>query len=202
MQYFYELYSALNLTHFSDRPYAIAGLEQRIARAFESATDHGVLWRWPERMLLWRAELPGSLTRIDYHRREPSQPSWSWMAYKGRITFSDVFSSEVEWTGMPQSPTVELYLDVSASRLRIDGRELMERAELDMQGVDFDEELWRFVSMGKKRASGEADDATHYGLLIRHISASGRSRDLYERVGVATLLASHLSVETDFVFVV
>ncbi|ROV88658.1 hypothetical protein VMCG_10306 [Cytospora schulzeri] len=205
VQHFYTAYSALALSHTSDRAQAVAGLQRRIARAFGSAADHGVLWRWPERMLLWR-RAADALTRIDYDHSAAPPPSWSWMAYDGRITFLDIPFADVEWMGNVHKPSGsegDGRVQAVASWLRVDGAELMERAVLDVQGVENVEESWRCVLLGKNRTGEDEDDAAHYVLLIRPIvSSSGQPDDLYERVGVATLLASHLSAETSSVLIV
>lgn len=208
MQQFYAAYSALALSHKSDRAQAVAGLQQRIARAFGSAADHGVLWRWPERTLLWRAAQPAGLTRIEYPQCAATPPSWSWMAYDGRIEFLEIPFAEVEWTGRVRGPPAagQVGVWVDASDLRIDGTQLMERAVLDVQGVEFVDGSWRCVLVGSKRADKDDNGAaTQYVLLIRPVSlssSSDRPGDFYERVGVAILLASQFSVQTSSVFVV
>lgn len=206
MQHFYTEYSALALSHKSDRAQAVAGLQRRIARAFGSAADHGVLWRWPERTLLWR-RAADALTRIEYpHHCAATPPSWSWMAYDGCITFLEIPFADVEWTGnvhQPPGSTGDGRVRADASWLWVDGAELMERAVLDVQGVEFVKDSWRCVLIGKKRADEEEDDAAQYVLLVRPILPSkGQPGDLYERVGVATLLASHFSVETSSIFII
>lgn len=205
MQHFYTVYSSLALSRTSDRAQAVAGLQRRIARAFGSAASYGVLWRWPERMLLWR-RAADALTRIDYHHhRAAAPPSWSWMAYDGRISFLEIPFAGVEWTGNvhePPSSMADGCVRADASWLRVDGAELMERAVLDMQGVHFVEDSWRCVLVGKEK-EGQEENAAQYVLLIRPIlSSPSQPGDLYERVGVATLLASHVSVETSSVVIV
>lgn len=204
VQHFYEAYSALGLSHASDRSQAVAGLQRRIAGAFGSAASHGVLWRWPERTLLWRAARPGSLTRIDYHRQGSAPPSWSWMAYGGRITFMDIPFAGVDWTGNVRGPpdaAGDGRVSAEASELRVSGEDSMSRAVLDVQSVEFVEDSWKCVLVGRKKG-GRQDDAEHYVLLLRRLPSSDPSDDLYERVGVAVLLDSHLSVETSSVFII
>lgn len=204
VQHFYEAYSALGLSHASDRSQAVVGLQRRIARAFGSTASHGVLWRWPERILLWRATRPGSLTRIDYRGQGSAPPSWSWMAYDGRITFMEIPFAGVEWTGNlsgPPDAAGDGHVSAEASGLYVTSEELMARAVLDMQGVDIVEGSWKCVLLGKGK-EGQEDDAAHYVLLIRPVPYSDPSGGLYERVGVARLLACHLSVDTSSVLIV
>lgn len=208
VQHFYEAYSALALSHASDRSQAVAGLQRRIARAFGSAATYGVLWRWQERTLLWRAARPGALTPIDYRLdcgSSAQPPSWSWMAYDGRITFMDIPFDGVEWMSNvcgPADATEDGGVSAKASELCLDGEELMTRAILDVQGVTFDEDSWKCVLVGKEKCEQESD-AAHHVLLIRPAPSSvGPSDDLYGRVGVATLLATHFSVGTRTIFIV
>lgn len=194
----------MSLSHASDRSQAVAGLQSRIAQAFNSEASYGVLWRWSQRTLLWYAAQPETLTRVDYHRRSGAPPSWSWMAYDGHITFMVIPFAGVEWTenvrGLPDAAG-DGRVSAEASGLQVSGEELMARAMLDMQGVKFVEDSWKCVLIGKKK-SWQEDDAVHYVLLIRRVDSSGSSDDLYERVGVAVLLASHLSLKTSPVFIV
>lgn len=140
VQHFFEKYSALSLTYATDRPKAIAGLQSRIAAAFNSDATHGVVWRWPERMLLWCAAQPGALTRIEYANEATAPPSWSWMAYDGRITFLKVPFKDVVWTHNVDQPedlaTGGHRLLVKASILRIDVDELRKRAVIDVQDIE------------------------------------------------------------------
>lgn len=203
VQHFYEAYSALGLSHASDRSQAVAGLQRRIARAFGSPASHGILWRWPERIILWRAVRPGSLTRIDYRGQASAPPAWSWMAYDGRITFMEIPFAGVEWTGNlhgPPDAAGDGRVSAEANGLCVTG-ELKARAVLDMQGVGFVEGSWKCVLIGKGKG-GQESDAAHYVLLIRPVPSSDPSRGLYERVGVASLLACHLSVDTSSVIIV
>lgn len=102
----------------------------------------------------------------------------------------------------PPDSDLDRRLRAKASKLRLDGVQLMEKAVLDVQGTEFIEDSWRCVLVGRKQRGGEEHDAVHYVLLIRPVSCSGQSDNLYERVGVAILLESHISVETTPVFIV
>ncbi|KAI3393859.1 hypothetical protein diail_3534 [Diaporthe ilicicola] len=203
VQQLYADYSALKFTAAKDRCRAIAGLQRRIARAFESAATHGVLWRWPGRTLLWRAAQPGALARIYYDRDCDSAappPSWSWMAYDGRIEFMDTPFAGVDWRRNVRGPPDaegDGRVAAEASDLLVDGADLMARAVLDEQGVEYVEGSWKGVVMAWRE-----DDAARYVLLICPVETSSPSGDLYERVGVATLLRSHLSADTIPIFIV
>lgn len=201
LQHFYTTYSGLALTKLSDRPRAIAGLQKRIARVLKSSVDHGVLWRWPGRMLLWCAAQPGSLTRISYDDADFKPPSWSWMGYGGRIAFLDIDFGGVVWTdhvrGPPDAP--DWALKVEARGLQVDVSVLEERAHLDTESSNALEDSWRCVLLGKEMMGKYGNEAAHYVLLVRPVTQSSLSlhsdqpQAFYERVGVASLLASHFS---------
>lgn len=122
------------------------------------------------------------------------------MAYDGQITFMEVPFAEVERVNNVHGPPAESDIGIwaDASELGLHGAELMERAVLDLKATESDEDTWRCVLVGKKRARGETDDAVHYVLLIRPVpSASpGQLGYDFERIGVATLLSTHLSAQT------
>lgn len=179
----------------------MAGLERRIAHAFNAQSTHGVLWRegWTERTLLWRAAEPGALSRIDYRQSDARPPSWSWMAYDGQITFMELPFAEVEWVNNVRGPPAESDIGIraEASELGLHGAELMKRAVLDLEATESGENTWKCVLVGKKKAVREGEDAAHYVLLIRPVSSAFPSQpgDDFERIGVATLMSTHLSAQ-------
>lgn len=205
-------YSTLALSHKTDKPHAVAGLERRIEHAFKSESLHGVLWRgsWAQRTLLWCAAKSGSLKRIDYTSGVEQPPaSWSWMAYDGRIAFLDIPFAGVEWfhSNIRGPPTAgERGIEAEASELSVHKAEWMEKAVLDVEGMQADVGLWRCVLVGKREAGGEADDAAHYVLLVRPVISASlpdtQTEHYFERVGVAILLESHFSTQTKPIFIV
>jgi hypothetical protein len=100
-QELYKQYSRLSFTRYEDRPVAIAGLEKRLQRAFGTKGGYGIFddGNKPNgglfhRSLLWQRgeeeQDDSSLTPIDFPaERKMSVPSWSWMAYKGGISYAD-----------------------------------------------------------------------------------------------------------------
>lgn len=129
-QKLYEDYSRLDITEPTDRPVAIAGLEERLLAALGVSGGFGVfdeedhshvhedgdgrgrgLFR---RSLLWcRGEDTTSLERIKFasagstsngHNTAGYVPSWSWMAYSGGISYITPRFGEVDWAKKPQSP--------------------------------------------------------------------------------------------------
>ena len=105
----FETYSKLTLSNLTDRSVAISGLESRLARAFETEGRYGTFHRYLQRSILWqRATDSGNGTdrmkRISGHK----VPSWSWMVYKGGISYVDIPFEAVEW-----SNAVRCFPDIS-----------------------------------------------------------------------------------------
>lgn len=208
VQYLYQRYAALSLSVRSDRSKAILGLQRRVGRTFASGAQHGILWRWLERTILWQAESPECLEKIQYSPGY-TVPSWSWMAYYGRIGFLELPFSGVEWTGHITPPeTAESRhahwdgrLQVESCDLLLESPELMERAILDEQNHNTAMSSWRCVVVGKDKVQTESVGVTHYVLLIRSVFLE-ESESLFMRVGIATLLARHVSAETRSVLLI
>jgi hypothetical protein len=105
----YKQYSRLNFTHYDDRPFAIAGLEKRLQKAFGTKGDYGIFDDGDKhdgglfhRSLLWqRGEEEGDAEHLIPINFPPARnvkvPSWSWMAYKGGIDFIDPPFHSANW---------------------------------------------------------------------------------------------------------
>ncbi|PTB71764.1 HET-domain-containing protein [Trichoderma longibrachiatum ATCC 18648] len=203
IQHLYQVYSKLQLTKATDRPRAILGLQNRLAYTFGARADYGVHWNYPERTLLWQAESPGSLSRISYQEQD-AVPSWSWMAYTGAITFANIPFKEVDWMANPQIPfgpgdhleEWDGLLRAQTRPLRIDENQLIDRMVFDSCDYIFSPS-WQCIVVGTSRMRMKDDDFIHYVLLVRPSSGAAQT---YERVGIASLLASHISPETQDIF--
>jgi hypothetical protein len=94
----YKQYSRRTFAHDYDRPFAIAGIERRLLKAFDTRGRYGIfgddekvkselfhrslLWqRNPDDDMLYAIDFPAELN--------VTVPSWSWMAYKGGIDYCD-----------------------------------------------------------------------------------------------------------------
>jgi len=105
----YRQYSRLNFTRYEDRPYAIAGLEKRLQKAFGTHGAFGIFDDGNDpngglfhRSLLWQRgeekEDDKYLTPIDFPpERHVNVPTWSWMAYKGGIDYMDPPFQSADW---------------------------------------------------------------------------------------------------------
>lgn len=94
----FETYAQLGMARATDRAAAIAGLEQRLATTFRTRCAYGVFERFLHRSLLWQRPEPAKLKRIRYPDDDAEVPSWSWMAYDGRIKYLDIDPERVEWS--------------------------------------------------------------------------------------------------------
>lgn len=132
------------------------------------------------------------------------------MAYGGRIAFLDIDFGGVEWAdylhGPPDAP--DWALELKARELQVDAAVLKERAVLDTESTDAVEDSWRCVVLGKKNTDNDGNEAAFYVLLIRPVTRHslllrrGQPQTPYERVGVASLLASHLLPEENPVLLI
>ena len=207
----YEYYSRLHLSRPSDKAVAIAGVEKRIIRAFDTQGGFGVFERYLGRSLLWHRDPDlGYLRKIEYPEHQNSVPTWSWMAYDGAITFIEISFGGVVWeteeihspwsTGHTLSPPPEAIrltdsyrnfdllcrvrdfnLALAGTQVRI-FYDLDETSQARGQGV-------KCVVVGKQRAEpGVANVAElEFYVLLVALRHSGQGTDVYERVGAASL---------------
>ncbi|KAI8304104.1 hypothetical protein K4K59_012923 [Colletotrichum sp. SAR11_240] len=207
VQYLYQAYSGLNLTKPYDRSKAILGLQKRLGFTFESKAKYGVISIYFERTFLWQADVPGSLTQIDY---EPGStiPSWSWMALMGTIRYMEVPFGGVTWTGDLENPFQPGFDDAKwdgrvvakAKRLAIDDDEFEERCTVDLSLYKFEPNRWKCVVVGESKVANEDGDKNQYVLFIRE-RLSGVTIPVYERVGVGILLQTQVAGETTIVYI-
>ncbi len=183
----------------------ILGLEQRLARTFETEGEHGVLKRYLQRSLLWRRDGSTPLHPITYPDGR-SVPSWSWMAYEGAIAYVEAPFGGVDWNediALPFEsglyhhsarmrlgrPALEIFALARDINIGIDADQILKRMILDEAVVDDPTHL-RCVVLGADK-TGEKTEKTHYVLIIKTTS-SGLSDGRYKRVGVGSLLTSHI----------
>jgi hypothetical protein len=106
----YKQYSRLEFSHMEDRPFAIAGVENRLCKAYGTKGGFGIFDDGPgnglfHRSLLWqRAErdeedqpLPGLSAIVFPIGSNVFVPSWSWMAYSGGINYLDPKFDKTDW---------------------------------------------------------------------------------------------------------
>jgi len=101
-EFVYKQYSTLAFSLMTDRSVAISGLEKRLIRTFNTTGGYGVFTEYLDRSLLWQ-RASNEMNRIQYPAWR-KVPSWSWMAYDGRITYVDIPFGKVDWLHQVQSP--------------------------------------------------------------------------------------------------
>lgn len=222
----YKQYSRLEFTQYEDRPVAIAGLEKRLQRAFGTKgafgifddgdkTDHGLF----HRSLLWqRGEEPGDppfMTRIDFPpERNVHVPSWSWMAYKGGITYIDPLFQSADWemeeiippwtrAGNRDTDTTpqsgEIAILATVRDFDVAGRK---QGEVDLT---YDEERTRAsdgqrtqcVIVAKTKGGSSNQVRRYYVLLVASTGATtGRGEKKYKRVGAGVMLGKFIILDS------
>ncbi|KAF5003962.1 hypothetical protein FDECE_9525 [Fusarium decemcellulare] len=196
----YKQYSTLEFTRDYDRPLAIAGLEQRLIRAFNTKGGYGVCQLYLGRTLLWKRGQSTTLRKIDFPPEQKFQvPSWSWMAYNGNIDFVDAPFDEVDWSENLESPWV------SASQWTSSTGDSTSSNVLHAIAWDFDEgkggsgltydygapptgSVVKCVIVGKEKRKGAAakHQQRHFVLIVTP-RAAARKPDEYVRIGAGIL---------------
>lgn len=110
IRYFQDLYmkySRLQFSEIADRPFAIAGIESRLRKAYKAKGGWGILDGGAgtslfHRSLLWRRGSdepldPGMTCFAMPADRIAKVPSWSWMGRRGGIEYLDPPFDETEW---------------------------------------------------------------------------------------------------------
>ncbi|KAH7127606.1 hypothetical protein EDB81DRAFT_809638 [Dactylonectria macrodidyma] len=199
----YKRFCRLGLSHDTDRPWAINGLQERILTILEIKGGFGVFFEDQEngrrrgllrRSLLWRrAEDNETLSQIDFSssRVATKIPSWSWMAYTGGIDYIPV-----EFGGMDWSP-IQTQWDSGPHRsddgvLIAEARDYKlddEHAKIVLDCGPVSEQLAsKCVVLGKERKTMLDGDKMHYVLLVHTNAASDHNESrVYKRLGVGTL---------------
>ncbi|KAI1421302.1 heterokaryon incompatibility protein-domain-containing protein [Xylaria sp. FL1777] len=219
-EHLYKQYSSLQFTRIHDRPLAIAGLEQRLIRAFDTQGGYGVFTRYFGRGLLWQrdvASAPAGMKPIKFPKSQKYQvPSWSWMAYEGAITFMDLPFGEISWEDKEiHSPwsTRTPFLTSSSRSINSSNTtwyttSTKERIDLTVIARDFSASLdthiiydsgeapknrvVKCVIVGRRKTKVRIDDEQiHYVLVVAQKGGAG----IYERIGVGSLPGSSITLE-------
>ncbi|KAJ3533867.1 hypothetical protein NM208_g7792 [Fusarium decemcellulare] len=200
-------YCQLGLSHDTDRPWAIKGLQERFLRTlkFDGKIDggfgvfcedqaNGRRRGWLRRGLLWRrAEDVEALSRIDFSsgRVNTKIPSWSWMAFTGGIDFISAEFGGTEWepvqTQWDAGPTrtSEGVLGAMAKDYKADGQGVT--IFFDCPNAS-DQSASKCVVLGKEKNMISDGHKMHYVLLVQPKPASSEGVHLvYERVGAGIL---------------
>ncbi|KAK3502515.1 hypothetical protein B0T13DRAFT_430379 [Neurospora crassa] len=208
----YTQYSRLTLTNSSDRPIAIAGLERRLIHDLNCSGGFGVFddqRSLLQRSLLWqRGETTPTLERIGHPQVLFRVPTWSWMAYKGVIAYLDPPFGMVDWRIAEirgnwygqGSNRAELSAKTRKFRMGETGTEDF-NITWDIPGeIDTEKAVLRCVVVGNlKQRDPKPMKSTHYVLIVRLREHGAKlatdETDIYERVGVGTMLGEYLDLD-------
>jgi hypothetical protein len=218
----YRLYSHLQFTKYEDRPFAVAGLEKRLLKAFETKGSYGIFddGDRPDgglfhRSLLWRRQDEKTgLIPIDFPAEKNIRvPSWSWMAYRGGIDYTDPPYRSAEWEkneiqppwtrgtvrhtdSMPLDGTVALTAVVR--NFAVAGRQENEVNliyDTDRTGGS-DGQRAQCVVVAKSMDARSDSERVCYVLLVAPTQmSSGRGKKVYKRVGAGTMLGKFITLE-------
>ncbi|KAK6065957.1 serine/threonine protein kinase-44 [Seiridium cupressi] len=201
----YERYTRLALTHSTDRPVAIKGMEARLLHALETRGGFGVFEVHLHRGLLWKREGP-RLARIDYSKGSTRAareiiPSWSWMAYDGAIRYMDI-PPGAEWKAWYANVTspwerVHDYNGRQPSELRVLARNIVDFAAGDRVFLDEPHSAaghdFKCVVVGSRRAPNPMRAEEYYSLIVTLLDGE---EDVCQRAGVAFLDRRHIDWDT------
>lgn len=193
-EFLYKYYSRLQFTRVYDRPIAIAGLEKRLIRAFDTEGGFGAFECYFGRSLMWqRASDAEYMLRIDFPPETQYRvPTWSWMAYTGPITFMDLPFDSVEWeAGDSLSPWKSSSASGSHSLIAIARGLNLAFADGNIVFDSSEEANGRIIScvvVGRQKLEIRDQQATrmHYVLIVAPKRHAGKD-NIFERVGVGSL---------------
>ena len=186
----YEAFCRLGLSHITDKPFAISGLEQRLTERLEDVSGAGVFGKHRRRCLLWRrGEDIGALRSINFPTTGPhSPPSLSFMAYSGAISYIEVPGDSTAWEEL------DLHLTGTGEKSWLYADEPL---AFNARAFDFEialprnDDLW-LVSYDNPTEPhkhdkcviiGKRGEILRYILVVRLASQGGVSKPRYRRVG-------------------
>ena len=190
----YEAFCQLGLSHITDKPFAISGLEQRLTERLEDVSAAGVFGKHRGRCLLWRrAEDMETLKRITFPTTGATTgahkpPSWSFMAYSGAISYIEVPGDSTAW----QDLNLRLTGTGEKSWLYANDPLAFNTRAFDFEiALPRNDDLW-LVSYDipteprkddKCVIIGKRGEILRYILVVRPESQEGASRARYRRAG-------------------
>lgn len=219
----YRRYSQLEFSHIQDRPIAIAGLENRLLKAYTIEGGYGIFDDGPgkglfHRSLLWqRSEEEDALKAIDFSSRPDSAaPTWSWMAYEGGIDYLDPPFQETEWERTDVEPPWSVTGGGSDGSHRATHLKVMVRPfsvagapEHKLGKIKFtydnsprkgtsDRQSPLCVVIAKEKGNKSSQEKIHYVLVV--IGTGGgieQGRRCFSRLGVGFLPGRYIGLQED-----
>ncbi|KAF2834028.1 hypothetical protein CC86DRAFT_442294 [Ophiobolus disseminans] len=201
-QSLFKQYSRLHFTRYSDRPIAIAGLERRLQKAFETQGAFEIFTDGDkpkeERGLFHRSLLWQRSNEIKQEEKKIEEQTcgvygWSWLAYKGGIDHFDLPFRSVDWEfdeiipqwtrgqGLSTEPAIIATVREFNARGRLSG---------DME-LTYDTQ---YTSAKEPKLQAKK---MHYVLLVGQKRATtGRGETVYKRLGDGFMLGRFISFDT------
>lgn len=220
----YKQYSRLDFSEYADRPFAIAGLEKRLQRAFGTRGAYGIFDDGDKpkgglfhRSLLWQRGEEESddkeLFPIDFpSSRNIHVPSWSWMAYRGGIDYTDPPFQTAEWEteeivppwtrgenrktlSAPSIDHVSLSVIVRDFSIRGWSSEEVKLIYDTKRSRTSDGQHAQCVIVAKTKGGTSNQVRRYYVLLVEVTNApASRGEKIYRRIGVGVMLGKFISL--------
>jgi hypothetical protein len=211
----YKQYSRLKFTRIEDRPFAIAGVENRLWKGYNTEGGYGIFDDGPgnglfHRSLLWQRgedEPPPGLEAIVFPPgSNTSVPSWSWMAYRGGIDYLDPPFDKTDWEkndihppwtrGNNSARALETaHRDAGIELVAVARDFNVARSQIgevklvyDTESNKSDGSKVRCVIVARSKEGRTDSEKTHYVLIVVSMNQTGAGGDrIYKRVGAGYL---------------
>ncbi|CAJ2513010.1 Uu.00g011290.m01.CDS01 [Anthostomella pinea] len=197
VQDLFERYSSLAFTKNWDRPVAIIGLQERLAKAFRTQAAYGFFAPYFGRLLLWKRLGSRHMTRIIQQRGiGVPAPTWSFFSKEGAIKYLELKFQEVDWATNDfdnpfyQRCTGVIVLSGLARGLKIAKFQMLVSISFD-EHQEFEVEDLKCVVIGRDKINSGTENGKYHVLVIHQVN-SAVGADIYERVGVASLKPEHV----------
>ncbi|KAF3041971.1 hypothetical protein E8E12_009261 [Didymella heteroderae] len=222
----YMLYSRLQFSRYEDRPFAIAGLEKRLLKGFDTKGGYGVFDDGDQydrglfhRSILWQRgaekEFSNGLKIIDFPAdRNIRVPSWSWMAYQGGIDYVEIPGGTADWAfddimepwtrgfhtttnSVPLNSIVAIPAIVRD--FKVANRQ---QGEVDLRydterTAGSDGQHPQCVIVAKDKRGRTETLKRHYVLVVApKRSVAGQGRKVYERIGAGYIMGKYIALDS------
>jgi hypothetical protein len=200
----YKQYTQLHMSRMDDRPFAIAGLENRLLAPYGFCGQYGVFDATSRgffhRSLLWKRGEKEFMKRIKFGGNENfTFLTWSWMSLAGAIDYLTPDNEQYDWEdedvkstwsvetkyscNTSYEPTLRLEGKVRNFRMAI-GANFCSSIIFDTQEPKGGAQQCVVIARVKGRGQGKANHGQHYVLLVSKVETQSNGQDIYERIGI------------------
>jgi hypothetical protein len=215
----YQDYSRLAFTRDEDRPIAIAGLEKRLQKAYNTKGGHGIFDDGLDgglfhRSLLWcRGDDEEALRPIIFPvERRMKVPTWSWMAYQGGIRYADPPFEAALWEQTEIRPpwtrgniessettdhNAELAITATVRDFDVAGRQRDEvKFVYDTERTESDGQRPQCVVVARSKEGVTNQEKQIYVLLVTATGGvSVKGEKIYKRAGAGIMLGKFIEFD-------